>query len=177
MKSQELSELPKSLLEPDFKTVEPHLISLDKHLTLRSYVEGYSFSELDKAIWVTIRTNKVALAFVKKGAFANLVRWFTFIEESHPEIQEEIKAKDEEEKAKKAALSKAGANYDMALQDVEKGVVTRFPPEPSYVFQSLLEECLLNGNQWVPTHWTSQSCTAERLLRTHALQGHVTSAI
>jgi glutamyl-tRNA synthetase len=39
--------------------------------------------------------------------------------------------KDEAEKAKKMAASKAGASYNMALQDVEKGVVTRFPPEPS----------------------------------------------
>jgi hypothetical protein len=133
MKTADLSQLATALAAPDFKAIEPHLIALDKHLILRTYVEGYSLSEADQNIWVTIRSNKVANAFLKRGALPNLARWFNYIEQSHPEIQEEIKAKDEAEKARKAGLSKAGANYNMALQDVEKGVVTRFPPEPSYV--------------------------------------------
>ena len=133
MKPADLSQLATALAAPDFKAIEPHLIALDKHLILRTYVEGYSLSEADQNIWVTIRSNKVANAFLKRGALPNLARWFNYIEQSHPEIQEEIKAKDEAEKARKAGLSKAGANYNMALQDVEKGVVTRFPPEPSYV--------------------------------------------
>jgi glutamyl-tRNA synthetase len=133
MKTAELAALPTALAPPDFKVIEPHLIALDKHLILRTFVDGYSLSEADTNIWVTIRSNKVANAFLKRGALPNLGRWFTYIEQSHPEIQEEIKAKDEAERARKAGLSKAGASYNMALQDVEKGVVTRFPPEPSYV--------------------------------------------
>jgi len=133
MKTAELSQLAASLAAPDFKAIEPHLAALDKHLILRTYVEGYKISEADTKIWVTLRTNKVAVAFLKRGALVNLSRWFTYVEQTHPEIQEEIKAKDEAEKAKKMAASKAGASYNMALQDVEKGVVTRFPPEPSYV--------------------------------------------
>jgi glutamyl-tRNA synthetase len=131
MKTEELSQLPAALAAPDFKTIEPHLAALDKHLILRTFIEGYSLSELDSKIWVTIRSNKVANAFLKRGALANLGRWFTYVEQTHPEIQEEIKQKDDAEKSKKAALSKAGASYNMALQDTEKGVVTRFPPEPS----------------------------------------------
>lgn len=131
MKTAELSILAAGLSAPDFKAIEPLLADLDKHLTLRSYVDSYSISELDTKIWVTIRSNKVANAFVKKGSLANLSRWFTYIEQTHPEIQGEIKAKDEAERTRKANLSKAGASYNMALQDVEKGVVTRFPPEPS----------------------------------------------
>jgi len=37
-------------------------------------------------------------------------------------------------KEKKTAKSKAGGNYDIALKNTDQGVVTRFPPEPSYVF-------------------------------------------
>ena len=32
---------------------------------------------------------------------------------------------------KKAAKSREGGSYDIALLNTEKGVVTRFPPEPS----------------------------------------------
>lgn len=131
MKPGEISVLADGLAAPDFKSLEPHLLALDKHLTLRSYIYGYTFSEADTKIWVALRSNKVANAFLKKGALVNLTRWFTFIEQTHQDIQEEIKAKDEAERARKANLSKAGASYSMALQDVEKGVVTRFPPEPS----------------------------------------------
>ena len=46
-------------------------------------------------------------------------------------IQEETKAGD-------ASAKKVGAaNYNLALQDTEKGVVTRFLPEPSYVLSSI----------------------------------------
>lgn len=131
MKAQDLSQLAAKLQTPDFKTIEPHLLALDKHLILRTYIDGYSIGELDTNVWVAIRSNKVANAFLKRGVLTNLGRWFTYVEETHPEIQEEVKAKEDAEKAKKAAASKAGASYNMALQDTDKGVVTRFPPEPS----------------------------------------------
>lgn len=131
MKVQDLSQLAAKLEAPDFKAIEPHLLALDKHLILRTYIDGYSIGELDTKIWVTIRSNKVANAFLRRGALVNLGRWFMFVEQTHPEIQEEVKVKEDAEKAKKAAGSKAGASYNMALQDTEKGVVTRFPPEPS----------------------------------------------
>jgi len=131
MKSEDLSKLAASLASPDFKTIEPHLLALDKHLTLRTFVEGYSLSQVDSDVWVAIRTNRVAAAALKRGTLVNAGRWFNYIEQTHPEIQQEIKAQDEAEKARKATLSKAGASYNKALQDTEKGVVTRFPPEPS----------------------------------------------
>jgi len=131
MKEDDVSNYASAFTALDFKAIEPHLLSLDKYLTVRSYIDGYTLSPADSKIWIALRSNKVANAFLKKGSLVNLTRWFVFIEESHPEIQSEIKVADDAAKAKKAASSKAGASYNIALKDVEKGVVTRFPPEPS----------------------------------------------
>ncbi|KAK3328279.1 tRNA synthetases class I, catalytic domain-containing protein [Cercophora scortea] len=120
-----------ALLTADFRSIEPRLQALDKHLTLRTYCDGYTLGGFDTALWLALRGNKAATSFIKRGALANLARWFQYIEENHPEIQAEIKAKDAAAKAKTAAASKAGANYALALQDADQGVVTRFLPEPS----------------------------------------------
>lgn len=130
MKQAELETVAASL-GGDFRSIEPHLRSIDKHLTLRTYLDGFSLSPVDTKAWQALRGNKAAMGFVRKNTLANLTRWFTFIEQTHPEIQEEAKAADAAAKAKTAAASKAGANYNLALQDADKGVVTRFLPEPS----------------------------------------------
>ena len=130
MKVDELVAISESL-GGDFKSIEPHLIRLEKHLTLRTYLSRYTLSEFDHPIWVAIKSNRVAVSFVRKGSYANLTRWFTFIEQTHPEIQTEVKAADSARKAKIQAASRAGASYNLALQDTDKGVVTRFLPEPS----------------------------------------------
>lgn len=130
MKLDELKPL-EGVLAGDFRSIEPHLQALDKHLTLRTYLDGYSLSDIDTKIWLALRGNRAAVSFIKRGSLANLARWYTYIEESHPEIQADVKAKDAAAKAKVAAASKAGASYALALQDADKGVVTRFLPEPS----------------------------------------------
>lgn len=130
MKADELKALP-AVLDKDFKSIEPHLLALDKHLILRTYLDGYQLSENDKAIWVALRSNRAAVSYIVRGAAPNLQRWFAFVEQTHPEIQESIKAAEAEKKKKTAAASKAGGNYNLALQDADKGVVTRFLPEPS----------------------------------------------
>ncbi|KAI1091730.1 glutamyl-tRNA synthetase [Rostrohypoxylon terebratum] len=130
MKADELVAVSSSL-GGDFKSIEPHLIRLEKHLTLRTYLAGYTLSDIDAKIWIAIKSNRVAVSFVRKGSYANLHRWFTYVEQVHPEIQAEVKAADEARKTKVQEASRAGASYNLALQDTDKGVVTRFLPEPS----------------------------------------------
>ncbi|KAJ9134300.1 Glutamyl-tRNA synthetase [Pleurostoma richardsiae] len=131
MKADELKALP-PLLAGDFRSLEPHLLALDKHLTLRTYLDGYQLGENDRKIWVALASNRAAVAVIQRGTHANLLRWYAYLQANHPEIQEEIKAAQAAKRAKVAAASKAGGNFStMALTDADKGVVTRFLPEPS----------------------------------------------
>ena len=115
----------------DFKSVEGPLLELDSHLTLRSYIVGYTLNLADLSIWGAIRGNKIAHAAMKKGSMLNASRWFRFVEDTNPWIASTIQSMNAQAQEKKAAKSKEGASYDIALLDTEKGVVTRFPPEPS----------------------------------------------
>ena len=115
---------------PDFKKVEHDLLELNHHLTLRSYIVKYTLSTADLAVYGAIRGNKAGAAAVKKGTFPNVTRWYKYIEESNPWISDVIKSMNAKAQEQKMAKSE-GANYDIALMDTEKGVVTRFPPEPS----------------------------------------------
>lgn len=89
MKEEDTSRLVIDLSKEEFKSIEPHLAFLDKYLTLRSYVDGYTLSEADSTLWVAIRGNKVAQALLKRATFVNVNRWFAFVEQSHFELQEE----------------------------------------------------------------------------------------
>ena len=105
---------------------------LDAHLTLRSYIVGHGLTDADTTVWRTLRDNRVAHAYIKQGVLVNLTRWFRFIEETNPSFTlpqhpaKAAKSRDEE-----APSKDEGGNYDIGLQDTSKGVVTRFPPEPS----------------------------------------------
>ncbi|KAL2001294.1 hypothetical protein VTN02DRAFT_1936 [Thermoascus thermophilus] len=129
----------------DFKALEPSLQRLDKHLTLRSFIVGYSLSTADVAIWGALRGNRVAAGAIKKGSLLNLSRWYSFVEELCPWTAAVVERLNAASKEKKAAKSKEGASYDIALLNTEKGVVTRFPPEPSgYLHIGHAKAALLN---------------------------------
>ncbi|KAL9119259.1 MAG: hypothetical protein Q9187_004183 [Circinaria calcarea] len=129
----------------DFKAVESPLLELDSHLTLRSYVVGYTLTAADLSVWGAIRGNKVGYAAIKKGSMLNVSRWFRFVEETNPWIATVIQSMNAVAQEKKAAKSKEGASYEIALPETEKGVVTRFPPEPSgYLHIGHAKAALLN---------------------------------
>ena len=107
------------------------MLELDAHLTLRSYVVGYTLTIADLTVWGALRGNKVAYAAVRKGTMINVSRWFKYIDETNPWIIDVLQALNAQAQEKKTAKSKEGGSFDVALPDTEKGVVTRFPPEPS----------------------------------------------
>src|SRR4051812_11475915 len=121
MKPTELESLAAGL-SGDVRAVTPHLTALDKHLILRTYAQGYTLSPIDTQLWLAIRNNKAVVGFVRRGSFAHVLRWFLFVEATHPEIQDDVKKADAAAKARIAGLSKAGASYDLALQNTEEGV-------------------------------------------------------
>ncbi|KAI9740346.1 MAG: hypothetical protein M1834_004925 [Cirrosporium novae-zelandiae] len=129
----------------DFKAVEGPLLELDSHLTLRSHLVGYSLSVAELAIWGAIRGNRVGFASAKRGHIVNLARWFNYIEETNPWIASAVESMLAHAKAKRAAKSKEGASYDIDLMNTDKGVITRFPPEPSgYLHIGHAKAALLN---------------------------------
>ena len=125
-----LGRLP-SFASADFKSLEPHLQELDAHLTLRSHIVGYSLTAADIAVWGAICGNRAGVSAVKKGTMLNLTRWYNYVHESNAWIDSVIQSANASAKEKRAAGSKKGASYDIELKNTEKGVVTRFPPEPS----------------------------------------------
>ncbi|KAL2787138.1 tRNA synthetases class I, catalytic domain-containing protein [Aspergillus keveii] len=139
-----LSELD-AFTSLDFKAIDPKLQQLNNHLILRSFIVGYALSTADIALWGALRGNRVAIGAIRKGALVNLTRWFTFLEELCPWAIAALEALNASAKEKKTAKAKEGASYDIALLNTDKGVVTRFPPEPSgYLHIGHAKAALLN---------------------------------
>ncbi|KAL3478424.1 tRNA synthetases class I, catalytic domain-containing protein [Aspergillus californicus] len=139
-----LAELD-SLTSLDFKAIDPKLQKLNNHLILRSFAVGYALSTADIALWGALRGNRVAIGAIRKGTLVNLTRWFTFLEELCPWALAALEALNASAKEKKTAKAKEGASYDIALLNTDKGVVTRFPPEPSgYLHIGHAKAALLN---------------------------------
>lgn len=111
---------------------------------LRSFVVSYALSTVDIALWGALRGNRVAISAIKKGTLVNLTRWFRFLEELCPWASSALEGLTGAAKEKKGKSSQ-GANYDVGLLNTDKGVVTRFPPEPSgYLHIGHAKAALLN---------------------------------
>jgi glutamyl-tRNA synthetase len=122
--------------------MEKPLQELDHHLTLRSFVIGYSATLADFVLWGTIRGNKVLLPNVKRRG-GNIFRWFSFIEAANPWMDQVLLNLNESARLKRAALSAAGGSYEIGLDG--DNIVTRFPPEPSgYLHIGHAKAALLN---------------------------------
>ncbi|KAF2220711.1 tRNA synthetases class I, catalytic domain-containing protein [Elsinoe ampelina] len=135
MSVQEWQTRAEALKPLNLKEIEKPLAELDSHLTLRTYIVGYTPTDADLTVWKTLRTNRIAHSYIKQNLRPNLCRWFRFIEET---------IKPEVETARPKAVDDGG-NYEIGLQDTEKGVVTRFPPEPSgYLHIGHAKAALLN---------------------------------
>ena len=93
----------------------------------------YHLTKVDLIVWGTLKSNGVASNLIKQGIRVNVTRWFNFIDESNPWITESANevVQSRIKITKDEKPTDDGPNYELGLQDTSKGVVTRFPPEPS----------------------------------------------
>ncbi|KAB8203330.1 hypothetical protein BDV34DRAFT_214701 [Aspergillus parasiticus] len=86
------------------------------HLTLRSYVVGYSLTLADVALWGILRSNRVIVGLRRNSV--NINRWFSFVESTNPWMAEAVSAFNSLAQPKKAT----GANYNTGLKNTENGI-------------------------------------------------------
>lgn len=115
----------------DFKSLEPILVDFDRFLTLRTFVGGFTLTPKDSKLWMVLCLNKVALGLIRRSVFVNITRWYTHLEKAYPELQDEARLQKSGAHAARSVADQRQSRYGIQLQDTDKGVVTRFPPEPS----------------------------------------------
>ncbi|KAK6523808.1 hypothetical protein TWF281_001776 [Arthrobotrys megalospora] len=122
------------ILGADYRAVTKAIEELDSHLTLRTFIVGYSPSIADIAVYGALRGNTQFYSLLRKAAYINVNRWGKYME-SIPSLNQAIDAVKSAEAAKKAAATGGkktqSGNFEIGLSNTDKGVVTRFPPEPS----------------------------------------------
>lgn len=116
----------------DFGNLKGPMQELDSHLTLRSYIAGYSLNLADIVVWGTLRGNKVAFAQLKRTS-SNISRWFNFVADTNPWMGLAFSEFNTVTQQKRATASAEGGSFDIGLDTKGAGVTTRFPPEPSCV--------------------------------------------
>ncbi|KAE8372205.1 hypothetical protein BDV26DRAFT_302124 [Aspergillus bertholletiae] len=98
----------------DAKALDKPMKELELHLTLRSYIVGYSLTVADVALWGVLRGNRVIVGLRRSKT-------------TNPWLSEAVMAFNSRKQPKKTT----GANYNIGLKNTENGIVCRFPPEPS----------------------------------------------
>ena len=126
---KEWTERATKFEQPDIKALQLPFSELDAHLTLRSYIVGYKLSDADSAVYKKLRENPKGKTLAKQGLYRNVSRWYKYLEDTHPDLVASAAVIARPDTFGVAA--KEGDNFEIGLQGTEKGVVTRFPPEPS----------------------------------------------
>jgi len=113
----------------DFKATSTALEELNNHLSLRTFLVGYIETIADMTVYGALCANGQAISTIKRNHLPNLVRWFKYIGaiDRIGRVVEDFKA----ELASKKKTKSKESNFEIGLLDTDKGVVTRFPPEPS----------------------------------------------
>lgn len=102
---------------------------IDHHLALRTFIEGYQLSVADIAVFGALRGSNAGYLNIKKGYHPNLSRWFKYVE-ADARVAKGVETIREELSSSRKTKSQT-SNFEIGLLDTEKGVCTRFPPEPS----------------------------------------------
>ena len=122
------------LSSTDFKALDATYKELNKYLTLRSYIVGYSVTIADFVIWGTLKASPVFARIVKTKADtlgAYLVRWYEYVA-SLEASEYALTAVQKADKANKGSKATDQGKFEIGLTDAAMGkVCTRFPPEPS----------------------------------------------
>ncbi|CAI6095879.1 unnamed protein product [Clonostachys chloroleuca] len=139
MKIAEFAALPANLTG-SFRAKESNVLDLDKHLTLRTYLDGYKLSEIDEKIWVGLASNRATVRFISKGKLVNLTRWFLYVEQAYPEMQKDIRRprllppRTSRRQAQLVAAMTSSSKIFHSVDIRDQRMVTGFLPEQSGYF-------------------------------------------
>src|ERR1700753_2564035 len=114
---QEWIQRSKQFEVSDVKALAAPFSELDAHLTLRSFIVGYSASDADVTVFKAIKRNHKATSYLKQGHLRNASRWYAYIAATHPELASAALPT----RGKGATEQKESDSFDIGLLDTEKG--------------------------------------------------------